>query len=627
MRLWLQGRVLFLLGAAGIFLLCFLVSTTTQGKHITNLFYDPIRSTGARDEVVIVAIDDKSLATYGAWPFSRTVFADLTTRLSEADAKVVAYDVLFLESREGDSSFKQALASSSARVILAEKITQGVRYSPQEFPASQALVNVNPDKDGKVRTTQNEVMFNDQCLKTLSYEAFFAFTRASPSRESCQSDYHSFRYPEKVATYSLADVLSGTIPREDLKNRVVFVGATTLDLLDTFVGIHGEKIPGVEVHAGMFVSLLNKVHDKEVGRNLGFLLMALYALFATIAFYRTKTIFKQTLFLCSYILSIAVLAVWLFEYGHILPTPWLILLVVALFAHTTWHHIKTERANSAYIQSLFSKYVHPDVLRELLASRKALTFTGEKREMTMLFTDIRGFTTISESLPAEQLTKLLNDFLQAMTPCILQERGTVDKFIGDAIMAFWNAPLYTEKHQTHALRAGLSMLEKLKMFNAAHGTELAIGVGIHSGTVTVGNIGSEDHVSYTVLGDAVNLASRLEGLTKKYGVPLLTTKETLDTVVEGQEYVFRKVDTVTVKGRSIPTELYEVSLYTEEKEQFFNLFEAAYSAYEEKAFEKAVRLLNPLAEQGDVPSRVLLERIPALISDKAWDGVWHWEEK
>ena len=603
------------------------VATSPRGVLITDQFFDSFRTTNMRDEVRIVGIDDESLQAFGAWPWDRNVFADLTTKLDTYGVKIIAYDILFLEARAGDVAFRDALLTTQSKIIFASKIDnekhltsflgKGAKLS------DNGLANVIPDSDGKVRKYPTSRIVDGVCVNTLAQKAFFYYTHKT---EHCENNRTLFRYPLSIQTISVKDVIKGTVPEGFFKNKVVFIGSTSLDLEDHFVGMGGEKIGGVFVHASIFSSLLNGVADKNLSSNHILLILFVYGILFVVFLYRTKTPFTQFAVVAGSIIIILLATVGLFSRGYIAPFPWLITESILLGAYVALFRFIKERKQNQYIRSLFSKYVHKDVLKELMKSSSSLRFDGEKRNMTILFSDIRGFTSFSEIMSPEELTKLLNAYLSAMTPPIFEEKGTIDKFIGDAVMAFWNAPLFVHNHPTHAVRAALRMEQSLKLFNVKHNSNLAMGIGVHVGDVVVGNVGSEDRVNYTVLGDAVNLASRIEGLTKKYAVGCIVTEEVKERVTDNT-ILFRKLDTITVKGKITPTVLYEAHSYDKEVAHSFVKYEEALGYYEVGEFDKAENLFKELVKNGDGPSTTMLEHISISRNDKEWQGVWHFDEK
>ncbi len=624
---FIKQYITFAVGFVVVTVVVVFIAVSTRGELLTQQFFDPLRITSSRDEVRIVGIDDASLQSIGAWPWDRSIFAKLTSSLYEHGAKAVVYDVLFLEPRSGDIVFKKVLDDSITPTVLAAKNNNGALLESFLRGGNTRIISslpqVTPDTDGKVRMYPQGKEIGNVCVDTLAHSAFLIYIH---KQFICNESYNSFRYPTSIQTVSVQDVLNNKIPNDFFKNKVIFIGSTALDLEDHFVGMSGEKVSGVYVHASIFTSLLNNVSDRTLTTTETTVLITLYGLLFLLVLYRTKTIITQLLVGTGFIIILITGTLTMFSYGIILPFPWLILVTFLIAGYNALYRFIKERKQNEYISSLFSKYVHKDVLEELMKSSSSLRFDGERREMSILFSDIRGFTSFSETMTPEELTKLLNGYLSAMTPAILEEKGTIDKFIGDAIMAFWNAPLFVEDHTTHAVKAGLRMEHALRLFNTKHKSNLAVGIGIHFGNVIVGNVGSEERVNYTILGDAVNLASRVEGLTKKYGVGLLVTEEAKERVHDAN-IIFRKLDIITVKGKSKPTVLYEAQTYNKEIKEIFTHYEHAFVHYQNKKWDEAETIFKELESKGDIPSLHMLERIPILKNDPSFDGVWHFDEK
>jgi len=240
----------------------------------------------------------------------------------------------------------------------------------------------------------------------------------------------------------------------------------------------------------------------------------------------------------------------------VLPISSPVLLVILLFALQMTYGFFVESRNKRQLAHLFGQYVPPELVEEMTKKMEDINLDGEMREMSVLFSDVRGFTTISESLEPKELTEYINAFLTPITKVIHDDRGTINKYMGDAVMAFWGAPLEDEQHALHALNAAISIVERMKLlrqeFSRKQWPEIHVGVGVNTGIMNVGNKGSEFRVDYTILGDAVNLGSRLEGLTKVYGVDIITSKFTRHAV---PEYEYRELDRVRVKGK--PVTIYE----------------------------------------------------------------------
>jgi adenylate cyclase len=288
------------------------------------------------------------------------------------------------------------------------------------------------------------------------------------------------------------------------------------------------------------------------------------------------------------------------------------------------------------LHDMFGRYVPPRHIDQMLADPDSVTFAGETKEMSVLFADIRDFTSISERLDVNQLKELLNDFFTPMTSIIFDAHGTIDKYIGDLVMAFWGAPLSDLQHRNHAIGAALKMLETLDemrpQFVERGLPEIYIGIGINSGVMNVGDMGSEYRRSYTVLGDAVNLGARLEGLTKYYGVSLLVGEKTRDGC---DEYLYRYIDTVMVKGKEEPIRIYEplcpLAKATEAQRDMAAEHSFAMGAYMEQRWDEAQQRFRRIqAQYPRIQVDLFLERIETLRDSRLpldWDGAFRHTQK
>jgi adenylate cyclase len=291
----------------------------------------------------------------------------------------------------------------------------------------------------------------------------------------------------------------------------------------------------------------------------------------------------------------------------------------------SWRNLVVEK-KGRQLKKAFSNYVSPDLVREIEKNPDKLVLGGEQREISILFSDIRGFTTVSESLSPPELVKLLNEYLSPMTRIVLEEKGTLDKFIGDAVMAIFNAPLDLPEHADHACKTAVRMMDELQKLNvgfAARGMHtLDIGVGINTGPAVVGNMGADIRFDYTAIGDSVNLASRLEGLNKYYGSHILVSEDT-HSQVKNSEFVFREVDRVRVKGKHLPIVMYELMITNLE---LLPLFEEGLEKYRSKQFEQAQQIFNQLVtDYNDGPSRLYQSRCTEYLETAPptdWDGVY-----
>ncbi|MDO8312541.1 MAG: adenylate/guanylate cyclase domain-containing protein [Sideroxyarcus sp.] len=443
----------------------------------------------------------------------------------------------------------------------------------------------------------------------------------------------TFRY------ISATDVLREQSPMTDLQNKIVLVGTSAPGLMDMRSTPVGEVYPGVEVHANMISGILSQNVKQNppyvLGANVVLLLLigvALSAILPLLSPVRGMLVTLGTM------TADIILNKSLWEYGDIaLPLAGGILLILALFAlNMTFGYFVESRAKKQ-ITSLFGQYVPSEVVDEMAEHPEHVSMEGESREMTILFSDVRGFTTISEGLEPKELSLLMNEFLTPLSRIIYKQRGTIDKYMGDCIMAFWGAPLIDERHAYHAILAGLEMQRTLAelqpRFKERGWPEIRIGVGINTGRVSVGNMGSEVRMAYTVMGDAVNLASRLEGITKEYGAQVLVGEITKQAV---PEFVYREVDLVRVKGKEQPVAIFEpIGLIAEVGKDLLEeikLFNQTLRLYRKQDWDKAELQLLSLRNMSPQYKlyQVYAERVAYYRNNppgENWDGVFIFKTK
>ncbi|MCI0619810.1 CHASE2 domain-containing protein [Candidatus Wolfebacteria bacterium] len=600
----------------------------TAEENILDRFV--IRKDPPRD-ILIIAIDDRSLRAVGQWPWPRAVFADAIARLRRAE--VVGIDVNFAEpSRVGafdDNRLAEALRTFPGRVVLPLFIDPRTGNSFGPLPSltgenvSLGAVNVSLDADGAVRL---------MALGRPSFaEALAGKTAVIP--ETARIDW---RGPaETFPTISLIDVLEGTVPEDVFAHKTVLIGATAPDLKDsveTPVGL----MPGVEFQANALATLESPSRFRDLPRPWGVLGIALAAFLATLlaAFIR-KTLPLIVLFALGvgliYLVAAALFGVYL-----VTPVLYLELAFILAAGGGVVYQYATEAREKQFIRTTFQYYLAPEVVNELVRDPSKLSLGGKRKTLSILFSDIRGFTTLSESLSPEELTERLNEYLSAMTDTILEHRGLVDKYIGDAIMAFWGAPIDDPTHAEHACRGALAMIAILDMLNKTWKKdgkpEIRIGIGISTGEVVVGNMGSAKRFNYTIVGDEVNFSSRLEGLTKAYGVPILIGENTRDAIAALPDLPTRLLDRVAVKGKSEPRALYELIArgVTPAHQTLFEHYERGRAAYERGDWDRAIAAFNEaLATEPDGPSALLLERAREFKQQppERWDGVYRFTSK
>lgn len=439
--------------------------------------------------------------------------------------------------------------------------------------------------------------------------------------------------------YSATDVMTGRIGLETLAGTVAFIGTSAAGLADLRATPVGNQYPGVEVHANVFESLIHPEYmpfqpNESVAIDL--LLTAITGLL--LAYLLPKRSATAMGLIALSMLVFHVSFNWYLWVEHNVSLNYVLLLVLVLwlsiYFSTTAHF--AESRNKEQMQEMFGQYVPPAYVEKLLVTGKSLK--PERREMTVLFSDIRNFTAISERFTPEQLSDFLNVYLSHATETIFQNSGTVDKYVGDMVMAFWNAPLPDEKHAQKAVITALAMkqlTENLSMeFRAKNWPEIKTGTGISTGDMNVGDMGSKHRSSYTVLGDAVNLGARLESLTKHYGVAILVSEE---TYAQCEDLLFRYIDRVTVVGKDKPVAIYEPICLTAESLPIHNNLvkqnDLAFEAYYRQDWDQAAELFQKLQQQKLLTTRVyelFLANIESLKTQDLpsdWDGVTRHSKK
>jgi adenylate cyclase len=433
---------------------------------------------------------------------------------------------------------------------------------------------------------------------------------------------------------SFVDVMRGRVAADTFRGKLVLIGVTATGFADdywTSTSVTG-KMPGVEIHANAVDTIMRGdfIRDAEASTTIG-----LICVMASVAAVSLLTLPMLAAALCS-ILALAtyILASSYYFDEHIVLN--LIYPPLALFLTYTgvvFYRVIFEQGQARALRGVLGQYLSPSVVAHVTRDPDSLKLGGDQREMTVMFSDLRGFTTFSESLDPETLVHLLNEYLTIMSDVVFKYEGTIDKYMGDAIMAFWGAPQQQPDHATLAGKAALEMVAALEDLNARWVAEgrppLAMGIGINTGIMKVGNMGSNSRFDYTVLGDSVNLASRLEGLNKEYGTTLIVSRATLDET--GGIFHARFLDLVAVKGKKEPVEVFEIldadRLPGIHAGPALRAYDEGIELYRERdwlgaaaKFQEALRL-----SPDDGPSAVYLKRCEDLLHDPPpvdWDGVY-----
>ena len=415
---------------------------------------------------------------------------------------------------------------------------------------------------------------------------------------------------------SATDILNKNADVSLLKNKLVIVGTTAPGLFDMRATPVSETYPGVEIHASLISGLLNQRGLKQPEYILGYeMIVLVIAGFVMTIAGALLSPFHASLFGILLIANIIGLSHLGWSNGTVLPVASGILMVVAIFMLNMSYGYFVESRGKKLITGLFGQYVPPELVDEMAEAPNKYTQKAESKELTVLFSDVRDFTSISESLTPGDLSDLMNEYLTPMTKVIHQSRGTIDKYMGDAIMAFWGAPLGDDRHVKNALVAAKEMVLILKdinkIFEDKGWPKIQIGIGIHTGEMSVGNMGSTFRMAYTVLGDNVNLTSRLEALTKQYGVTCMVSE---DIVKRDQENYFREIDRVRVKGKENPVSIFELmdeGMDKELLEKELNLNAKALQAYRNLDWSGATQLYRELSLLTTQPVKyeIFLDRI------------------
>ncbi len=471
----------------------------------------------------------------------------------------------------------------------------------------------------------------------------------------------NFRGPSSVFTHlSADDLLSeseriedisnpqqfGKLKKEILKDAYVLIGLSAIGVYDMRQFPFEANSPGIYGHANILDNLLSLdplISGSSGGGIYGmFLLMVLgVAVFAYCIEFLEAV---PALFL--FLMTIVSLFYWDFKLMFLRNVNWntayLYLEIGSVFFLTLAFKYVSEEKNKKFIRSAFAKYVAPVVVDSILKDPKKLSLGGEKRELTILFSDIREFTSFSEMMDAKVLASFLNDYLGIMTRLVFSNQGTLDKYIGDAIMAFWGAPLNQPMHAFNSCKAAIEMMKALKenqaRFKSQYGIDVNVGIGINSGIVNVGNMGSEQNFEYTVIGDHVNLASRLEGLTKKYGVSILTSRYTFECIRRSGSVfpAHRVLDRVKVKGKKTVVELIQILDEPYPKDSL-ELFEQGRHLYSDRNWNEAIQKFRLAKKEiltvigiHDEPCEIYINRCEVFQNNppaESWDGSWEMDSK
>jgi adenylate cyclase len=461
----------------------------------------------------------------------------------------------------------------------------------EQAAAGRGLFTIKTERDGIVRRVPTMMEAQGAMMPSLSFEILRVVTGTPtiitrsekagitsvgvrglqiPTDHNAQLWVH-FAHHDPSIYVSAADVIDGTVPLDKIDHKLVLIGTSAVGLNDNKTTPIDPVMPGVEIHGQVLESALTGgllsrpdaafVAELGAAMVLGIVVIVLAPLLGPATLVLVGALFASLLIGTSWYYYTQQRVLLDFTYPLLSTTAIYLTLIFSSFVR--------EQAQRRQIRSAFGQYLSPALVEQLAHSPEKLVLGGEEREMTIMFSDVRGFTTISESYKHDPqgLTTLMNRFLTPLTNAILARKGTIDKYMGDAIMAFWNAPIDDQQHQINACEAAVDMLERIDELNKQRELEaqdgghvyipLNVGVGLNTGTCVVGNMGSDLRFDYSVLGDSVNLASRLEGQSKEYGFPIIVGSKTALAVKD--KFAILELDFIMVKGKKEPEVIYAIA--------------------------------------------------------------------
>jgi adenylate cyclase len=446
--------------------------------------------------------------------------------------------------------------------------------------------------------------------------------------------YIPFRGPqESFAFISAKDVLAGSVPTDALDGKIALLGASAAGLLDLRSTPVGQRYIGVEAHANLIAGLLDNTIKQQPAWSDGleFTLLFIIGALMALALPRLAPITALVFVAALVVITMAGNLLLWSSFGLVVPLASILVYTLLAAMLQITYRFFVEQRNKRHLSQVFGQYIPPSLVEEIDEAGEEISLEGESRELSVLFSDVRGFTTISEGLDAIELTRMMNEFLTPFTQAIQTHRGTIDKYMGDCVMAFWGAPLADAEHARHALLSAFDMITAVNEldgpFKARGWPAIRVGVGIASGDMNVGNMGSEFRIAYTVMGDTVNLGSRLEGLTKQYGVDIIVNDRTTQLV---PDFTFRELDLVRVKGKNEPVAIFEPigpgGEVSRETAQELAIYNAALAAYRLKDWTTSQNSFQTLKERTDhLLYTVYLDRIERFRVQPPpddWDGVF-----
>ncbi len=592
--------------------------------------------------IVLVEIDDASLAEFGIWPWSRTTTAALLEKIQSGAPAKIGVDINFVEKTNTEADLLLQRFFNENENIYIPIEGEGLRLNDNQWLAQgfirpyyllgrtrQGHINFINSDDNVVRQVPQSVASGaDQ------YQSFSELLAGKTWNNITNRIYFC---PEKYFNHLSALDVMNKLSAEELQGKfagkVVMVGLTVADLHDyVYTPLStGDYMYGVYSHANAVNTLMadKQFHDLPFYLDFlpFFLILLGFLIYLLLTEYYTIT--------NASVLGLLLLSTWwvnmlLFDSGWRFNGWYYLVGLVLIYLYVLVVHYILLFFAKQDLRRTFGFYLSESVLNELINNPDLVKLGGVRRHMTVLFSDLRGFTSLSEKLSPEQLVKILNIYLTEMSDVVLNENGVIDKYMGDAIMAFWGAPLDDKRHAFNACVAAWKMKNLLVELNKNNAWQedviLKLGIGVNSGEMIVGNMGGAKRFDYTVMGDSVNLGSRLDGLNKIYGSEIIIS-ESVHAQVKG-EFVCRVLDKVAVKGKTEPVTIYELlgplAEANDKAKAFATNFAAMFDKYLAKDFPGALELLEKMPAE-DLSVQVYLDRCREYLKNppaENWDGVY-----
>ncbi len=577
------------------------------------------------ETVVIAAIDEKSIEKLGRWPWSRDKIARLVNKLNDAGAEIIVFDIILSEKEKNDPLLGRAI-NDAGNVILPvvfdfergsvmpenEMLLNSAFASVQNpdmfnkynpimaksvlIPVPEIIqnvmglghINMFPDSDGTLRWESLIIGYKGYLYPSITLQAAAFYLgiphekivikaaegiqlgkRFIPTDRWGRSLIHYYGSNQTFKHISISDILEDNFKPDALLGKIVLIGATAVGIYDLRVTPFSPAMPGVEKHANVISSILEKRFIRCFSQSTNLIVLLLSGCLLSILIPKFKAAGASAI-TAIFLMLVLLSGYYLFaKNGLWMNIAYPSINILFIFISVTAYNYAVEERHARKIRAMFSSYVTERVVNELIKNPSMAKLGGERREITVLFSDVRGFTSLSERHSPEEVVSILNEYLGEMTDIVFKWEGTLDKFIGDAILAFWGAPMKQENHAELAVKCALNMVKRLEELQQKWQAEgkpvLDCGIGINTGEVLVGNIGAEGKkMDYTVIGDHVNLGSRVEGLTRKYNVHILITEFTMnkikDLITSGKLWrtEVTGLEKVVVKGKEQPVAIYEV---------------------------------------------------------------------